>query len=45
MSANVYFSREITTKKVVELYKMLEKELESKVAIKVHSLNPWQMPQ
>lgn len=37
MSANVYFSRTITPEKVLELYKMLGKELEGKVAIKVHS--------
>lgn len=37
MSANVYFSRTITPEKVLELYKMLGKELEGKVAVKVHS--------
>lgn len=37
MSANVYFSREITPEKVLELYKMLGKELKGKVAVKVHS--------
>ena len=37
MSANVYFSREITPEKVVELYKMLGKSLEGRVAVKVHS--------
>ena len=37
MSAKVYFSREITPEKVLELYKLLGKELPGKVAIKVHS--------
>lgn len=37
MGANVYFSREITPEKVLELYKMLGKELKGKVAVKVHS--------
>ena len=37
MSANVYFSKTITPEKVLELYKMLGKSLEGKVAIKVHS--------
>lgn len=37
MSSNVYFSREITPEKVLELYKMLGKNLEGKVAVKVHS--------
>ena len=37
MSANVYFSREITPEKVLELYKTLGKELSGKVAVKVHS--------
>ena len=37
MSANVYFSRIITPEKVLELYKMLGKELQGRVAIKVHS--------
>ena len=37
MSANVYFSREITPEKVLELYKMLGKNLEGRVAVKVHS--------
>lgn len=37
MSANVYFSKTITPEKVLELYKMLEKELSGKVAVKVHS--------
>lgn len=37
MSANVYFSRTISPEKVLELYKMLGKELSGKVAVKVHS--------
>ena len=37
MSAKVYFSREITPEKVLELFKMIDKELPGKVAIKVHS--------
>lgn len=37
MSANVYFSREITPEKVLELYKTLGKELSGNVAVKVHS--------
>ncbi len=37
MSAKVYFSRQITPEKVLELYKMLGKELGGNVAVKVHS--------
>lgn len=37
MSAKIYFSREITPEKVLELYKMLGKNLEGRVAVKVHS--------
>lgn len=37
MSANVYFTRSITPEKVLELYKLLDKKLEGKVAVKVHS--------
>lgn len=37
MKPKVYFSREITPEKVVELYKTLGKELPGKVAVKVHS--------
>ena len=37
MKSTVYFSREITPEKVLELYKLLDKKLEAKVAIKVHS--------
>lgn len=35
--SKVYFSREITGEKVLELYKMLGKELSGNVAVKVHS--------
>ena len=37
MSSNVYFSREITPEKVLELYKLVGKNLSGKVAIKLHS--------
>ena len=37
MKPTVYFSREITPEKVLELYKLLDKKLEGNVAIKVHS--------
>ena len=37
MSATVYFSREITPEKVLELYKLVGKSLTGKVAVKVHS--------
>ena len=37
MKTKVYFSRTITPDKVLELYKMLNKDLPGKVAIKVHS--------
>ena len=37
MAAKVYFSREITPEKVLELYQKLGVELPGKVAIKVHS--------
>ena len=37
MKAKVYFSREITPSKVLELYKMLGLELGGNVAVKVHS--------
>ena len=37
MSAKVYFSKEITPAKVLELYKLVGKELPGKVAVKVHS--------
>lgn len=37
MKTRVYFSRTITPEKVLELYKMLGKELPGRVAVKVHS--------
>lgn len=37
MKPTVYFSREITPEKVLELYILLDKKLEGNVAIKVHS--------
>ncbi|MCH5271125.1 MAG: DUF362 domain-containing protein [Lachnospiraceae bacterium] len=37
MSAKVYFSREITSEKVLELYQLAGKELTGKVAVKLHS--------
>lgn len=37
MSATVYFSREITPQKVLELFKRVDKELPGRVAIKLHS--------
>ena len=37
MKAKVYFTREITPSSVLKLYKMLQKDLPGKVAIKVHS--------
>ena len=37
MSALVYFSRQITPEKVLQLYKLAGKELPGKVAVKVHS--------
>ncbi len=37
MKSKVYFTRTITPEKVLELYKLLEKELPGKVAVKVHS--------
>ena len=39
-TAKVYFSREITPEKVLELYRMAGKELSGNVAIKVHSGEP-----
>ncbi len=35
--AKVYFTKEITPEKVIEMYKKLGKELPGKVAVKVHS--------
>ncbi len=37
MKSKVYFSKEITGEKVLELYKLLKKELKGNVAVKVHS--------
>ena len=37
MAAKVYFSKNITPEKVLELYKMIDKELPGKIAIKFHS--------
>ena len=37
MSGKVYFSKTITPEKVLELYKLVGKELPGKVAVKVHS--------
>ena len=37
MGAKVYFSKTITPEKVLELYKLVGKELKGKVAIKLHS--------
>ena len=37
MKAKVYFSREISPEKVLELYKLTGKELEGNVAVKLHS--------
>ena len=37
MKSKVYFSRTITPEKVLELYKLLGKELPGKVAVKIHS--------
>jgi uncharacterized Fe-S center protein len=37
MKSKVYFSREITPEKVLELYRTLGKKLTGKVAVKVHS--------
>ena len=40
MKSKVYFSRTITPEKVLELYKLLGKELKGNVALKVHSGEP-----
>ena len=37
MKSKVYFSKEITPEKVLELYRLLGKKLTGKVAVKVHS--------
>ena len=40
--ANVYFSKEISPEKVLEMYQLLGKKLDGKVAIKLHS-GAWRM--
>lgn len=40
MAAKVFFTRDITPEKVVELYKLTGKELPGKVAVKLHSGEP-----
>ena len=40
MKPTVYFTRQITPEKVVELYKLINKELPGNVAIKLHSGEP-----
>ena len=40
MKSKVYFSREITPNKVLELFKILDVKLEKNVAIKLHSGEP-----
>ena len=37
MKPTVFFSREITPEKVLELYRALGRELPGRVAVKVHS--------
>ena len=37
MTAKVYFTKTISPEKVLELYKLVGKELPGKVAVKVHS--------
>ncbi|MCH5211679.1 MAG: DUF362 domain-containing protein [Oscillospiraceae bacterium] len=37
MASKVYFTREITPEKVIELYKLLGKELTGNIAVKLHS--------
>jgi len=37
MSSNVYFTKEITKEKVIEMYKAVGKELKGNIAIKLHS--------
>ena len=41
MRTKVYFSREITPEKVLELYKLIDKKLPGKVAVKVHPCRNW----
>ena len=40
MKSKVYFTKEITPEKVIELFKCLEKDLPGKVACKLHSGEP-----
>ena len=35
--SKVYFTKEITSEKIVEMYRILNKELKGNVAVKVHS--------
>ena len=37
MASKVYFTKTITPEKVIEMYKVLKKELPGKVAVKIHS--------
>ena len=37
MASKVYFTKTITSEKVVEMFKILKKDLPGKVAVKVHS--------
>ena len=37
MKSKVYFCREVSKEKVVEMFQLLEKDLPGKVAVKVHS--------
>ena len=37
MKSKVYFCKEVTPEKLVDLYKMIGKELKGKIAVKVHS--------
>lgn len=37
MKSKVYFSKEISPEKIVEMYEKLGKNLEGKVAVKLHS--------
>ena len=37
MKSKVYFTREISSEKLLEIYKKLGVELKGKVAVKVHS--------
>ena len=37
MGAKVYFSREISAEKIIELYEMVDKKLSGNIAVKVHS--------